>query len=250
MPVQNAARMRAVSEAQGGSNVLRVHPTAKPPVRPRRAGPLSRPVLPAVLIAVLASVGLFSLMYSVISRGHRGVEKTELLPTIDFVRLKRDTEVESTTRRKPPPPPTQPPPPAHLRVAAEAANQEAPSGFAMPNLGLSASVSGGPIAGQVGGGAATGMFDGDILPLQRIPPQYPRDAARSGITGWVQLEVLVNADGSVRSARVVDSKPRGVFDAAAVAAVLRWKFKPKMTDGKPVEQRGSQKIEFSLNSSG
>jgi len=32
--------------------------------------------------------------------------------------------------------------------------------------------------------------------------------------------------------------------------VLRWKFKPKVVDGKPVEQRGSQKIEFSLNSSG
>jgi protein TonB len=94
------------------------------------------------------------------------------------------------------------------------------------------------------------MFDGDILPLQRIPPQYPRDAARTGVTGWVQLEVLVNADGSVRSARVVDAQPRGVFEAAAIAAVLRWKFKPKVLDGKPVEQRGSQKIEFSLNSSG
>jgi hypothetical protein len=28
---------------------------------------------------------------------------------------------------------------------------------------------------------------------------------------------------------------------------MRWKFKPKVMDGKPVEQRGSQKIEFSLN---
>jgi protein TonB len=199
---------------------------------------------------MLLATGLFSLMYSVISRGHRDVEKSEMLPTIDFVRLKRDTEVESMARRKPPPPPAQPPPPAHLRVAAEAATQDAPSGFAMPNLGLAPSVSGGPIAGQMGGGAATGIFDGDILPLQRILPQYPRDAARSRISGWVQLEVLVNADGSVRSARVVDSKPRGIFDAAAVAAVLRWKFKPKMTGGKAVEQRGSQKIEFSLNSSG
>ncbi len=120
----------------------------------------------------------------------------------------------------------------------------------MPNLGLSASVSGGPISGSVGAGGASGMFDGDILPLQRIPPQYPRDAARSGVTGWVQLEVLVNADGSVRSTRVVDSKPRGIFDAAAAAAVMRWRFKPKVVDGKPVEQRGSQKIEFSLDQAG
>ena len=73
------------------------------------------------------------------------------------------------------------------------------------------------MSGQMGKGVGA-MFDGDLLPLQRIPPQYPRDAARAGITGWVQLEVLVNADGTVRSAKVVDSKPRGIFEAAAVQA--------------------------------
>ena len=56
----------------------------------------------------------------------------------------------------------------------------------------------------MGAPGAGGMFDGDIIPLQRIPPQYPRDAARNGITGWVQLEVMVNADGTVRSARVLE----------------------------------------------
>lgn len=54
-------------------------------------------------------------------------------------------------------------------------------------------------------------------------------------------------DGSVRGAKVLDSKPRGVFEASAVQAVMRWKFKPKIKDGKPVEQKGSQKIEFNLN---
>jgi protein TonB len=206
---------------------------------------LARPIVPALLAALLVSTGLFSLMYSVISGGHHGAQKSETLATIDFVRLKRDTEVESMERPKPPPPPSQPPPPARLKVASESAVQDVSSAFGMPNLGLAATVSGGPIAGQMGSAAA--MFDGDILPLQRIPPQYPRDAARNGVTGWVQLEVLVNADGSVRSARVMDAKPRGIFEAAAVSAVMRWKFKPKVVDGKPVEQRGSQKIEFNLN---
>jgi protein TonB len=91
------------------------------------------------------------------------------------------------------------------------------------------------------------MFDGDLIPLQRIPPQYPRDAARAGITGWVIVEVLVNPDGTVRSARVTDAKPKGLFEAAAVQAALRFKFKPKVVDGKPVEQKGSQKIDFNLN---
>jgi protein TonB len=118
------------------------------------------------------------------------------------------------------------------------------SGMAVPNLNLSATVGGGPIGGSVGTG---GMFDGDLMPLQRIPPQYPSDARRARITGWVVLEVTVNADGSVRGVKVTDSKPKGLFEAAAAQAVLRWKFKPKVKDGKPIEQKGSQKIEFNLN---
>jgi protein TonB len=132
----------------------------------------------------------------------------------------------------------------HVETASA---QASGGGFAMPNVNLTANVGGGAFLGQMGGGAGAGLFDGDIIPLQRIPPQYPRDAARNGITGWVQLEVLVNPDGSVRNARVVDAKPRGLFEAAAVQAVLRWKFKPKMVNGLPVEQKGAQKIEFNLS---
>ena len=210
------------------------------------------PMAPAFLLSVLVSLGLFWLMHSFISATGHGSDKSELLPTIDFVRLRRDTQTETLQRRKPPPPPPeQPPPPARMKVAAEAVQQDAPTPFPMPSLGLSASVGGGPFIGQMGGGPASssGLFDGDIMPLQRVPPQYPREAARNRITGWVQLEVLVNADGSVRSARVVDAKPRGLFDAAAVTAVMMWKFKPKVVDGKPVEQRGAQRMEFSLSAS-
>ncbi|HMN43683.1 MAG TPA: energy transducer TonB [Povalibacter sp.] len=209
-------------------------------------GILSRsPMLLAFVAAVFVSLILFALLYAAIHAGEFVADKREALQTIDFVRLKRDSETETLSRRKPPPPPAQPPPPAKMRVAAEAV-QQGPSAMEIPSLNLAATVGGGPIGGQVGKGGGA-MFDGDLLPLQRIPPQYPRDAARGGITGWVQLEVLVNADGSVRSAKVTDAKPRGIFEASAVQAVMRWKFKPKIQDGKPVEQRGSQKIEFNLN---
>lgn len=204
------------------------------------------PMLLAAVMAILFSLVLFALLYGAIHAGKFVAEEREALQTIDFVRLKRDSEVETLSRRKPPPPPAQPPPPAKMRVAAEAV-QQGPASMEIPTLNLAAAVGGGPIAGQMGKGGAAGMFDGDLLPLQRIPPQYPRDAARAGITGWVQLEVLVNADGTVRSAKVIDSKPRGMFEASAVQAVMRWKFKPKIEDGKPVEQRGAQKIEFNLN---
>jgi protein TonB len=208
-------------------------------------------MVPTFLGGIAFTIALFWLLYAVIHATGHGTKQAELLPTIDFVRLKRDSEIETLQRRKPPPPPPeQPPPPAKMKVAAsDSPQQQAPTPFAMPNLGLSASVGGGPFVGEMGGGGGPsigGLFDGDIIPLQRISPQYPRDAARARITGWVQLEVLVNADGTVRSARVLEAKPKGLFEAAAVAAVLKWKFKPKVVNGQSVAQRGAQRIEFNL----
>jgi protein TonB len=207
-------------------------------------------LLPPLAAALALSLGFFWLMYSVTHVAGYHADKGEPLQTIDFVRLKRDTEVETLERRKPPPPPPkEPPPPARMKVASsEAQQQQAPTPFAMPNLDLTTSVGGGPIVGEMGSGgpALAGLFDGDIIPLQRLPPQYPRDAARNRITGWVNLEVQVNADGSVRTARVVDAKPKGLFEASAIAAVLKWKFKPRVVNGQPVAQRGIQKIEFNL----
>ncbi len=204
--------------------------------------------VPIFLLALACALGLFSLMYTVIHVGGHGLEKAETLQTIDFVRLRRDSQVESMERRKPPPPPPKPPPPPSKMRVETAAVQAGGGGFAMPNVNLNANVSGGGFLGQMGSGGAGGMFDGDIIPLQRIPPQYPRDAARNGITGWVQLEVQVNPDGTVRAARVLESQPKGLFEAAAVQAVLRWKFKPKVVNGQPVAQKGAQKIEFNLGS--
>lgn len=207
-------------------------------------------IIPAAFASLVFSSLMFLGMYLLISGEHGMLGTTETLPTIDFVRLKRESELQTIERRKPPPPPPPktPPPPPKLKVAADTPQQQTPLPFNMPSLGLSASVGGGPFLGQLGAGApaAGAMFDGDIIPLQRIAPQYPRQAAREGIEGYVKVQFIVKVDGTVREAKVIESRPRGVFDAAAVSAALKWKFKPRVIDGKPVEQRGVQQIDFRL----
>ena len=76
--------------------------------------------------------------------------------------------------------------------------------------------------------------DGELIPLVRIAPQYPRNAARDGIEGWVKMEFTINKAGTVSDPKVLESKPRRVFDRAARRAILKWKFKPRVVDGKPV----------------
>ncbi|WP_256644865.1 TonB family protein [Thermomonas paludicola] len=76
-------------------------------------------------------------------------------------------------------------------------------------------------------------------PIKRVDPVYPADAARSGTTGYVEVEYSVGADGKVTDVSVVDAKPGRVFVAAAVKAVKQWEFAPG-------ESHGKVKLEFKL----
>jgi protein TonB len=57
-------------------------------------------------------------------------------------------------------------------------------------------------------------------------PSYPREAARSGITGEVTVEISIAANGSVTDVRVTRAQPRGQFDRAVLNTVRDWQFEP------------------------
>ena len=60
------------------------------------------------------------------------------------------------------------------------------------------------------------------------------------------MEVLIRPDGTVSNVKVMESNPPRIFDQAAVMAMQRWKFRPKIVDGNAVSQRAKQTIEFTL----
>lgn len=93
------------------------------------------------------------------------------------------------------------------------------------------------------------MFAGDprsFAQTATLPAKQYVDSAgkMSGFAGWVELEVRVNADGSVKSVRLIDAQPPGMFEVQAMTAVQRWKYQQKFVDGVAVEQRGTQRISF------
>ena len=69
---------------------------------------------------------------------------------------------------------------------------------------------------------------GDLVLVDRVEPKFPTQAVREGIDqGSVTVKFTVQTDGSVTNPTVTDAKPRrGIFDDAALRAVVRWKFKP------------------------
>ena len=202
----------------------------------------------ALLLAAAVSLGLFYLMHVMISSGHGRLDRTESYSVVDFVRLKRESETQLKKRVIPekPPLPKEPPPPPQMSVAQTPDPQMPEIRMNMPKIS-STGVTGGPFMGVVGGAVST-TENAELIPLVRIAPRYPRKAAMAGTEGWVKLSFTVTKEGSVKDVEVVEAKPRRVFDRAAKQAILKWKFKPKVVDGKPVERQAVQTIDFKLTS--
>jgi TonB family protein len=80
-----------------------------------------------------------------------------------------------------------------------------------------------------------------LRPLIASMPTYPETARQRRVEGYVDVEFTVNAQGNVEQPRVVGSQPSGVFDAAALAAVSRWRYPPAQ-DRAP--QTLQQRVEF------
>lgn len=85
-----------------------------------------------------------------------------------------------------------------------------------------------------------------VVPLVRVKPNYPARAASRHIEGWVKIEFTVSPAGSVANARVIGASPPGIFDEAALDAIKKWKFKPKIENGAAVVQRAVQTLKFTL----
>jgi protein TonB len=61
------------------------------------------------------------------------------------------------------------------------------------------------------------------------------------------LEFTISTAGTVKDVEVVASEPGSIFDRAAVQAVRKWKYNPKILDGKPVERPGVKvRLDFEM----
>ncbi|MFA9460017.1 energy transducer TonB [Thiohalorhabdus sp. Cl-TMA] len=174
-------------------------------------------------------------------------------------------EVEDTARFNVAPPE----PPKQEQVEPEPEPEQEPQANnppPSPLQGLGTSVGAGSfeIATPDFGGNAGGLDDSllgdtrdvvmtddsvDVPPkaVERAAMQYPAAARQKGITGFVTVNLLVNAEGRVEKVKVLDSKPGGVFEEAAVEAVRAWRFEPAKYEGEAVKVWAKQKIRFNLS---
>ena len=67
---------------------------------------------------------------------------------------------------------------------------------------------------------------------------YPPAAKAEGIEGYVVVRYDVTAQGMVVNAKVVEADPEGVFEEAALASIVRWRFRAATLGGRSVETPG------------
>lgn len=206
----------------------------------------------SMIMGLVVTLALFYLMQALIAGGKSALTEDKVGSLVDFVRVKQHQEVQTKEHKaKKPPPPDQPPPDVPQQNFNVGVDK---SGYSMSNVDMNVKV-------DVGGGGF-GISDGEYLPIVKVQPVYPRRALSRGMSGWVIVEFTVTAQGTVKNAHVVtncawikgprskgecEDNPNSIFDSAAVRAAGKFKYKPKVIDGKPVPTAGVQnKISFNL----
>lgn len=189
----------------------------------------------ALVGSVVATIFLFWLMQYLISQGIPALTDASKSASIEFVRQQRDETVQTKERKAPEKPQQQdaPPPPPPSADASKTPTGSMAIGMNAPNMGKNL---------NLGRNNLEAPSDGDAIPLVRVPPQYPERAATRGIEGWVQLGFTVNETGGCEDIKIITAQPPEIFDKAAIRALERWRYKPKIDDGRPVKQYNQQVV--------
>jgi len=145
------------------------------------------------------------------------------------VRVKETEQLftETAKPKKPPEPETQPP--DMLPPQADSSANAAGASFGVP------SITGVEIDIGAGGFSVT---DGEYLPIVRVEPIYPRRAQSRGLKGNCIMTFTVNKLGLVADATAECTST--VFERSSLNAVAKWKFKPRVVDGEPIDSPGVQ----------
>jgi periplasmic protein TonB len=180
----------------------------------------------AVALGFFLTSGMFYTLWKLTNVSF-DIEANEAI-RIEFTRTRTDTETQTRREEKverEPPPPT----PEMPSISASASNV----GGATVNLAPVVDTAGAMSNLNISAGS-----DRDIQPLVRINPEYPPRAEQRQQEGWVTVQFTITETGSVVDVVAIDASPKGVFDDAAIKAVQRWRYNPKVENGTAVARKG------------
>ena len=187
-------------------------------------------------VAALVTVGLFVLMMTLIAEEFKPQEKLatasfDINPTVEDIKvIKRDTKVKQVKKVVTPPPP----PTIERQQAAKPQERIASLEGAIPDFEA-------PKIDRKNFKIA--VSDRDAQPLVRIPPIMPPRAEKSG---HCRVKFDVSPEGAPFNVMTTFCTQR-LFERATIKSVQRWKYNPKIVDGRAVARHGVEnKVTYRL----
>ncbi len=182
----------------------------------------------ALLPALGVTLGLLLLMHFLISANLKAPDDVVEIKIPDIVMPERQIETQYDTSKPDKPDEPEEPPPELPEPEYEPVDLSDSSVSIAMNMDSNVQI------GGIGGFSS----DGEFLPIVKVAPQYPRRALSRGIEGYCTVQYTVTKNGAVRDPVVVDAQPEGIFDRASIQAALKFKYKPRVIDGEPVDVPG------------
>jgi TonB family protein len=95
-----------------------------------------------------------------------------------------------------------------------------------------------PKSVRVGGNVAAANL------IHQVTPVYPKDAKKHHIQGAVVLHAIIAQDGTMKNVEYVSGPPE--LTDSAIAAVKKWRYKPTLLRGEPIEVDTTISVIFKL----
>lgn len=188
----------------------------------------------SAVVAATVTLGLFFLMVLLIATGDYKIPEDADRRNIKMVKVDREEDVQRKERVERPPEQEKPPELEIPQVSASSLNKT------VFNFDL-------PTGKQNIQGAGINVGDGEYLPIVKVNAIYPQRASARGLEGYVIVQYTVTTQGTTRDVIVIDADPPGVFNRAAIASAQKYKYKPRIINGTPVEVTGVKtRITFEL----
>ena len=184
-------------------------------------------VIVVLALSIAISLGIFFSMHLMTTSKQANIQKNTQTKHLVYLREKTDTKVERKKRVKPKKPPKKEPP-KKVKVKTKIntnINKKVdikPFKVQTKKIDISSisSLSGAKID------MSSSVVDANSLTaLKRVNPRYPRRAKIRRQSGFVKLGFTIDKQGNVLDVKVLESKPKGVFDRSSIYAIKKWRFK-------------------------
>jgi len=198
-----------------------------------------------LFFGLVASLGIFYFMSLLVSTGKNPKSSEDQGLRVEFLLNTSLDELELRSRRLPQKPKAEKPPPETPKLKIQQTEMEKPNLISnLPQLELPDDFQSDSQGALVSGG----IKDSDVTPVFRMNPNYPMQARLKNIEGFVVMRFDITETGQTDNISVIQASPPQIFNFSAIRAIRKWKYKPKIENGRAVRQNNLMvTVEFNLS---